>query len=87
MAATIEVKNLVVAGLNVEVYADTSNASSDVAALFLLHGRTQSKQDVKWVAESVLNQIAAKRGSAEKKAPELIIVAFVSGCDRQRDCY
>ncbi|KAH8093702.1 Alpha/Beta hydrolase protein [Cristinia sonorae] len=68
-------KQLVVAGLNVEVYSNEKDTASEVAVLFLLHGRGSSAQSVQWVAESVLDQIAEKR-STPQSGPALLVVAF-----------
>lgn len=75
--ATREVKHLVIAGLNLDVYSDAANAASEVVVLFLLHGRTGTMKDVQWVAESLLDQVANKRKEQSKSVPSLVVVALV----------
>ncbi|THH27500.1 hypothetical protein EUX98_g6690 [Antrodiella citrinella] len=74
--ASRELKQLVVAGLTLDIYHDAANTSSEVVVLFLLHGRNGSMKKVKWIAESLLDQIAEKRERASNGIPSLVIVAF-----------
>lgn len=76
--ATLERKALVVAGLTVDVYADTNNTASEVSIVFLLHGRTGSAKDVTSIAESLLQQVAVKRMEVSRETPSLVVIAFVS---------
>lgn len=78
MAPQIELKTLVAAGLNVEVYSDVADVSPDVVVLFLLHGRTQSSKDYSSMAQSLLEQTADKKLKHSQATPGLLVVLIVS---------
>lgn len=76
-------QNLVIAGLNVDVFSDAAASeigvsSTEVVAFFLIHGRLSSSKKVERIAESLI-QLTREAPGAQKHQRDLIVITFVGG--------
>ena len=69
-------QNLAIAGLNVDVFSDSTASSTEVIAFFLLHGRLSSSKAVESIAESFIQLTR----DAQMRQRDLIVITFVGSC-------
>ena len=72
-------QNLAIAGLNVDVFSDSTASSTEVIGFFLLHGRLSSSKAVESIAESFI-QLTREAPDAQMHQRDLIVITFVGSC-------
>jgi hypothetical protein len=89
---SIAKKDLVVAGLPINLYAATKHSWTDghgpVAVMFFLHGRNGSAKSeaIESIVKYTIKQVEENREN-DKSALDLIIVTFVSGLQLRGEIY